>query len=86
MTTILSPAPETGRLGQEEALRIAQDLASKYGTDAITFIHSCVARANEIDDELAHASLRVVLAALRELLDSPFAERAAPALTGAPSA
>lgn len=56
-------------LDEEAARRTAEDLAAKYGQDAAAFIHSCAARANAIGDELAYASLQLVLVAMRELLD-----------------
>lgn len=56
------------QLGREETLRIARDLAAKYGHDAIAFIEARAARAGEIGDELAYDSWQSVLAAAQELL------------------
>jgi hypothetical protein len=51
-----------------EARRIAEDLAGKYGSDAIDYVLARAERAVEIGDETAQSIWRKVLAATSELL------------------
>jgi fumarylacetoacetate (FAA) hydrolase family protein len=51
-----------------EARRIAEDLAGKYGSDALSFITARAERAVEIGDEIAQAIWHKVLTAASELL------------------
>jgi hypothetical protein len=51
-----------------EARRIAEDLAGKYGADALDYVLARADRAVEIGDEIAQAIWRKVLAATAELL------------------
>ena len=51
-----------------EARRIAEDLAGKYGGDALAYIASRAERAVEIGDDIAQAIWRKVQAAAAELL------------------
>jgi hypothetical protein len=51
-----------------EARRIAEDLAGKYGGDALDYVLARADRAVEIGDEIAQAIWRKVLAATAELL------------------
>lgn len=50
-----------------EVSRIAQDLATKYGYDAIAFAKARAERANEIGDQVAHDIWEKVLAAVSTL-------------------
>ena len=51
-----------------EARRIAEDLAGKYGGDAIDYVLARAERAMEIGDEIAQSIWRKVLSATAELL------------------
>ena len=51
-----------------EARRIAEDLAGKYGGDALAYSAGRAERAVEIGDDVAQAIWRKVLAATAELL------------------
>lgn len=51
-----------------EARRIAEDLAGKYGSDALAYITARAERAVEIGDDIAQAIWRKVLSAAAELL------------------
>ncbi len=55
-------------LDDNEARRIAGDLAAKYGRDALTFVTSRAERAAEIGDEIAYAIWDNILHVARELL------------------
>ncbi|HEV8014770.1 MAG TPA: hypothetical protein VGP48_04525, partial [Stellaceae bacterium] len=50
-----------------DARRIAEDLAGKYGGDALDYVLARAERAVEIGDEIAQAIWRKVLAATAEL-------------------
>lgn len=51
-----------------EARRIAEDLAGKYGGDALDYVRARGERAVEIGDEIAQAIWRRVMAATSDLL------------------
>lgn len=51
-----------------DARRIAEDLAGKYGGDALRYVVARAERAVEIGDEVAQEIWRKVLAATAELL------------------
>ena len=51
-----------------EARRIAEDLIGKYGAGAVDHVLARAERAIEIDDEIAQAIWRRILAATAELL------------------
>ena len=51
-----------------EARRIAEDLAGKYGGDAIDYVLARTERAVEIGDDVAQSIWRKVLSATAELL------------------
>lgn len=51
-----------------EARRIAEDLAGKYGRDALTYIAARVERATEIGDDIAQQIWLKVQASTTELL------------------
>jgi fumarylacetoacetate (FAA) hydrolase family protein len=51
-----------------EARRIAEDLAGKYGSDALAYITARAERAVEIGDDIAQAIWRKVLSATSDLL------------------
>lgn len=55
-------------LEDDEAERIAGELAAKYGHDAIEFVLSRAERAKEVGDELAYAAWQSVLEATETLL------------------
>lgn len=50
-----------------EVSRIAQELATKYGYDAVGFAKARAARARDIGDEVAHDIWQKVLAAVAAL-------------------
>ncbi len=56
----------------EEVARIAHDLATKYGYDAIAFAQARSERAAAIGDELAHDIWERVLAAVSTLKTHQF--------------
>lgn len=56
--------PERDGTGDGEILRIAQDLAAKYGTEAIGFVKDRAARAEAVGDQLAHDIWKQVLAVM----------------------
>ena len=58
----------TSLLEVDEAERIAEDLAAKYGEDAISFVRARADRAQEVGDELAFGAWQTVLDAARTLL------------------
>lgn len=55
-------------LDANEATEIAKGLIAKYGADALAFGQDRARRALEIDDELALAAWRAVIADTRALL------------------
>jgi len=55
-----------------EVSRIAQDLATKYGYDAVALAKARSERAREIGDELAHGIWEKVLAAVTTLKTHQF--------------
>jgi hypothetical protein len=58
----------TTLLETDEAERIAEDLAAKYGEDAIPYVRARADRAQEIGDELAYDAWQAVLDATESLL------------------
>jgi len=58
----------TALLETDEAERIAEDLAAKYGDDAISFVRARADRAQEVGDELAYGAWQAVLGATESLL------------------
>ncbi len=50
--------------GDGEVLRIAQDLAAKYGTDTAAYVKGRADRASEVGDDLAYGIWKQVLAVL----------------------
>jgi hypothetical protein len=58
----------TRMLDPNEATEIAKGLIAKYGAEAIAFGQGRARRALEIDDELAFAAWRAVIANTRALL------------------
>lgn len=61
-------------LEDEEASRIAAELAAKYGLDAIEHIRMRADQARSVGDELAHGAWQAV----RSALENRFAFAAAP--------
>jgi hypothetical protein len=55
-------------LEDEEANRIAAELAAKYGNDALEFVRSRAERAQSVGDELAYGAWQSVLDATEALL------------------
>jgi hypothetical protein len=55
-----------------EVSRIAQDLATKYGYDAVGFAQARAARARDIGDQVAHDIWEKVLAAVNALKTHQF--------------
>lgn len=55
-------------LEDEEADRIAAELAAKYGNDALEFVRSRAERAQSVGDELAYDAWQAVLDATEALL------------------
>lgn len=55
-------------LGYEETARIAEDLAAKYGHDALAFAHGRAHRACAVGDDLAYAAWHAVIDETRDLL------------------
>ena len=55
-----------------EVSRIAQDLATKYGYDAVAFAQARAARASEIGDQVARDIWEKVLAAVSTLKTHQF--------------
>ncbi len=55
-------------LEDDEAERIAGDLAAKYGEDAIPYVRARADRAQEVGDELAWSAWQAVLDATESLL------------------
>jgi len=55
-----------------EVLRIAEDLAAKYGVEAVAYAKGRAERAREIGDELALGIWEKVLAAITALSTHPF--------------
>ena len=55
-----------------EVSRIAQDLATKYGYDAVALAKARAERAREIGDELAHDIWESVVAAVTALKTHQF--------------
>ena len=68
-------------LDDEEAERIAEELAAKYGSDALDYVRSRAERAHSVGDELAFGAWQSVLASAQTLLC-----RKVPALTTSLSA
>ena len=58
----------TSLLEDDEAERIAGDLAAKYGEDAIPYVRARADRAQEVGDELAWSAWQAVLDATESLL------------------
>jgi hypothetical protein len=56
-----------GHCSDDEVMRIAHDLATKYGYDAIAFAKDRAERATAIGDALAHDIWERVLAAVSVL-------------------
>jgi hypothetical protein len=54
-----------------DATEIARTLIDKYGAGAISFARERAARAVEVEDELALAAWRSVIAAAKRLLRGP---------------
>jgi hypothetical protein len=50
-----------------EVQRIARDLSTKYGLDAVSLARSRAERAIAIGDELAHGIWEEVLSAMRDM-------------------
>ncbi len=65
-------APVATLCDESEVLRIAEELAAKYGRDAVAFATARAARANAIGDALAHGIWTRVLAMLAEVKTSHF--------------
>jgi fumarylacetoacetate (FAA) hydrolase family protein len=63
-------------LDDEEAERIAEELAAKYGSDALDYVRSRAERAQSVGDELAFGAWQRVLDAAESRLC-----RKGPALT-----
>jgi hypothetical protein len=61
-------------LEDDEAERIAGDLAAKYGEDAISYVRARADRAQEVGDELAWNAWQAVLDATETLLSRHEAE------------
>ncbi len=59
---------QTSLLEDDEAERIAGDLAEKYGEDAIPYVRARADRAQEVGDELAYGAWQAVLDATQSLL------------------
>ena len=59
---------ETSLLEDDEAERIAGDLAAKYGEEAIEYVRARAERAQEVGDELAWGAWQAVLDATETLL------------------
>jgi len=59
---------ETSLLEDDEAERIAEDLAAKYGEEAIEYVRGRADRAHEVGDELAWGAWQAVLDATETLL------------------
>ena len=55
-------------LEEDEADRIAAELAAKYGNDALEFVRSRAERAQAVGDELAYDAWQSVLDATEALL------------------
>jgi hypothetical protein len=55
-------------LEDEEANRIAAELAAKYGNDALEFVRSRAERAQSVGEELAYGAWQSVLDATEALL------------------
>ena len=53
---------------ESEARRIAEDLAGKYGSDALAYIAARTDRAVEIGDGIAQAIWRMIFIATSEVL------------------
>lgn len=56
-------------LNEEEAYRIAEELAAKYGADALAFARDRAACAVEVGDDLAYDAWQSIIAAARTLLE-----------------
>ncbi len=56
-------------LDDEEAERLAGELAIKYGREAVDYVHSRAERALSVGDELAYEAWQRVLEATRELIE-----------------
>lgn len=55
-------------LDDEEAARIAEELAAKYGSEALDYVRDRAERAHSVGDELAFGAWQTVLGATAELL------------------
>jgi fumarylacetoacetate (FAA) hydrolase family protein len=58
----------TPLIDNEEAERIAAELAAKYGRDALQYVQARAERAQEVGDELAYGAWQSVLGATQALL------------------
>jgi hypothetical protein len=55
-------------LESDEADRIAGELADKYGTDALAYVHARAERAHAVGDDLAYGAWQSVLEATISLV------------------
>jgi len=58
----------TNLLGYEETARIAENLAAKYGHDALAFARGRAHRACAVGDDLAYAAWHAVIDQTHDLL------------------